>query len=175
MNIFFNRINNRLENSMRFHCIIEAQLGFCIQVVTMLLTLLGPSFFDITSEVLTGGTTTGLAFLEAENFFLFFFSNAKPCAMPWSSLSTCWSGTSRLGLESLRLTDPFSSDGGVLLWLREWLCPLSWQLLHTESSDRDRPMRRETFPVLAASMRVPHRRLWELLLLSNLRNCFSVT
>lgn len=124
----------------------------------VILTRIGPIFFVKVSALLGGGFTMGFVFLEAENFFLFFFNKAKPWAIPCSSRSTCWSGTSRLGFESLRLTEPFSSDAGLLLWLP---CSFSRQLLQTESSDRDLPMRRETFPVFAASMSVPQRRLWE--------------
>lgn len=114
----------------------------------------------------TGGTI-GLVFLEAENFFLFFLSSAKPCAIPCSSLCEllCPVGPpSKLGLESDTLTEQLSSEAGLLLWERERRPPsplASRQLLHTESSDLERPISRETLPVLAASIRVPHRRLWE--------------
>lgn len=38
--------------------------------------------------------------------------------------------------------------------------PWQWEL-QTESSERDLPIRRDTFPDFAASIRVPHLRLWD--------------
>lgn len=109
----------------------------------------------------SGGMTIGLVFLDAENFFRFFFNKAKPWARPrWCSVWSEGAVASKLGFESVPLTEPFSSDAGLLLWLWLWLFSLQWEL-HTESSDRDRPIRRDTLPVFAASISVPHLRLWE--------------
>lgn len=111
------------------------------------------------TRLLVGATTTGLVFLEAENFFRFFLSNANPLCKPCDRCSAGLGGTgaSKLGFESEGLSVMLSSDAGLLLWLWEWLCPISRQReLHTESSDRDLPINRDTFPVLAASINVPH-------------------
>lgn len=135
-----------------------------IVIVTFLLLLLIQTARACSTGLLVGGTTTGLVFLEAENFFRFFLSNANPLLKPCDKCSAGLGGTgvSKLGLESEGLSVILSSDAGLLLWLCEWLWPLSRQCeLHTESSDRDLPINRDTFPVLAASINVPHRLLCE--------------
>lgn len=67
--------------------------------------------------------TTGLAFLDAENFFLFFFSKDSPLVNLGGGGSSKRSGIglfSMLLLESERLPpDPLSSEAALLLW--EWL------------------------------------------------------
>lgn len=58
------------------------------------------------------------------------------------------SGLSILGLESVGDAVTPSSDPGLLLRLTDSRILLPFGiLLHTESSDRDRPMKRDTLPV----------------------------
>lgn len=114
-------------------------------------------FFTL-ATALAGAGTMGLVLRDAENFLRFFLRRARPWARPCNSGS---GGASRLGFESEDRTEPLSSEAGLLLWLCEWLRPLSLQLLQTESSERERPIKRETFPVFAASIKVPQRRLCE--------------
>lgn len=73
------------------------------------------------STVFGGGGTIGLVFLDAENFFLFFFNKAKPLASPCAKCSAGLGGTvvSKLGLESVGLSVTLSSEAGLLLWLCE--------------------------------------------------------
>lgn len=58
------------------------------------------------------------------------------------------SGLSMLGLESVGEAVTPSSDPGLLLRLTDSrMLLLFGTLLHTESSERDRPIKRETLPV----------------------------
>lgn len=74
-----------------------------------------------------------------------------------------WSpGLSRLGFESVGDSVTASSEFGLLLAdsLRWWWWLLLWLFcgggeLHTESSDRERPIKRDTLPDFAASISVP--------------------
>jgi hypothetical protein len=91
-------------------------------------TFLG-GFFTL-ATALAGAGTMGLVLRDAENFLRFFLRRARPWARPCSSGS---GGASRLGFESEDRTEPLSSEAGLLLWLCEWLRPLSLQLLQTES------------------------------------------
>lgn len=78
----------------------------------------------------------------------------------WWWLSTL-SGLSRLGLESVGLSVT-ASEFGLLLWLADSL-RLWFGELHTESSDCERPMKRDTLPDFAASIKVPSRdKEWDL-------------
>lgn len=69
------------------------------------------------STVLGGGTLIGFVFLDAENFFRFFFSKDKPPDKPCDKCSAGLGGTvvSKLGLESDGLSVILSSDAGLLL------------------------------------------------------------
>lgn len=69
------------------------------------------------STVLVGGTLIALVVLDVENFFLFFFNNAKPLANPCAKCSAGLGGTgvSKLGFESDGLSVMLSSEAGLLL------------------------------------------------------------
>lgn len=58
-----------------------------------------------------------------------------------------------LGFESVGDSVTASSEFGLLLWLADSL--RLFDELQTESSDRERPIKRDTLPDFAASMRVP--------------------
>lgn len=84
------------------------------------------------------------------------------CSVGWCDDDDCWwclcstSGLSRLGFESVGDSVTASSEFGLLLWLAD-----SFRLfgeLQTESSERERPIKRDTLPDLAASIRVPRRK-----------------
>ena len=78
----------------------------------------------------------------------------------WWCDECCWwclwstSGLSMLGFESVGDSVTASSEFGLLLWLADSLLRL-FDELHTESSERDRPIKRDTLPDFAASIRVP--------------------
>lgn len=70
----------------------------------------------------------------------------------------CWclcstSGLSMLGFESVGDSVTASSEFGLILWLADSLRLLGE--LQTESSERERPIKRDTLPDFAASIRVP--------------------
>lgn len=81
-------------------------------------------------------------------------------SLGWCDDDCCWwwclwstSGLSRLGFESVGDSVTASSEFGLLLWLAD-----SFRLfgeLQTESSERERPIKRDTLPDFAASIRVP--------------------
>lgn len=98
----------------------------------------------------------------------------EPCEwLAWRCLlcGAWWfspSGLSKLGFESVGDSVTASSEFGLLLadslrWWRRWWWLLGGGELHTESSDRERPMKRDTLPDFAASMSVPAScGIWEL-------------
>lgn len=151
-------------------------------IITFLIDFLR---LDVGEEFSGGGSSTGLSFLLFENFFRLRLSAASApkfkCICRWCSfllllllfvwelwtlllLLRCWSlgwcdwwcgasGLSRLGFESVGDSVTASSEFGLLLWLADSL--RLFGELQTESSERERPINRDTLPDFAASIRVP--------------------
>lgn len=100
---------------------------------------------------------------EGDNWCWSFDWRDEPCE--WLAWWCLWwwfspSGLSILGFESVGDSVTASSEFGLLLadslrWRWWWWLLLGGGELQTESSDRERPMKRDTLPDFAASISVP--------------------